>query len=458
MKVVFIASEAVPFAKTGGLADVAGALPRSLVNSGIDTQIILPRYKGIGGKKEWSAHLKMAVDHRVDYYRQDNYIFIDNRDFYARDGLYGDSSGDFPDNCERFTFFCRAALKVLERESYDIVHCHDWQSGLVPLYMKSKRLKARSVFTIHNLGYQGKFSKDKFPILGIEKKYFSPGGLEFYGDVNFLKAGIVYADAVTTVSPNYAREIQTPELGFGLDGVLRTRANDLHGILNGIDYEQWNPSSDKLLYEQYVDFDGKQRNKSRLCSDHGLDTNRPLIGVVSRIAGQKGFDILLCALDEIIKMGYNMIILGFGEESYHHKLLKLQDVYHGRLCVNIKFDNKLAHRIYAGSDFFLMPSKYEPCGLGQLISLRYGTVPIVRSTGGLADTVHEFDSENLSGNGFLFTEYSGRALASAAETARDVFRQAEKYRSLSESCMKYDFSWEESAKKYAQLYAGLLSS
>ncbi len=458
MKVIFVASEAVPYAKTGGLADVVGALPRSLGNAGIDTQIILPRYKGIGGKKEWSAHVKMAGDHLVDYYRHNNYIFIDNKNFYGRDGLYGDSNGDFPDNCERFTFFCKAAMMALERESYDIVHCHDWQSGMVPLYMKSKRLEARSVFTIHNLGYQGRFSADKFPMLGIEKKYFSPGGLEFYGEVNFLKAGIVYGDAVTTVSPNYAREIQTHELGFGLDGVLRTRAEDLHGILNGIDYEQWDPSSDKLLYEQYVDFEGKQRNKSRLCSDHGLDTNKPLIGIVSRIAGQKGFDILLCALDEIVKMGYNMIILGFGEESYHHKLLKLQNVYHGRLCVNLKFDNKLAHRIYAGSDFFLMPSKYEPCGLGQLISLRYGTVPIVRSTGGLADTVHEFDSETLSGNGFLFTEYSGSALVSATETARDVFRQSEKYRSLSESCMKYDFSWDESAKKYAQLYARLLSS
>jgi starch synthase len=276
--------------------------------------------------------------------------------------------------------------------------------------------------------------------------------------LSFLKAGIVYADAVTTVSPNYAAEIQTPELGFGLDGVLRTRADDLHGILNGIDYEQWDPNSDILLYREYSDFDGKQRNKVRLCSDHGLDSGRPLIGIVSRIAGQKGFDILLCAMDELMKMGYNMIILGYGEEAYHRKFLNLQDVYHGRLCVNIKFDNKLAHRIYAGSDFFLMPSKYEPCGLGQLISLRYGTVPIVRSTGGLADTVHEFDNGSLAGNGFLFAEYSGRALAKAAEAARDVYGQQDKYRRLSENCMTYDFSWEESARKYARLYAGLLSS
>lgn len=458
MKVIFVASESVPHAKTGGLADVVGALPHSLAKAGIDAQIILPRYKGLGGKKEWSAQLKMDGNHCVDYYRQDNFIFVDHPDFYRRDGLYGDSSGDFIDNCERFTFFCKAAMLAIERGSYDIVHCHDWQSGLVPLYMKVKPLKARSIFTIHNLGYQGKFPTDKFPILGVDRKHFSSAGLEFYGDISFLKAGIVYADSVTTVSPNYAREIQTPDLGFGLDGVLRTRAKDLHGILNGIDYGQWDPGSDGFLYEQYTDFEGKKRNKTRLCSDHSLDPDRPLIGIVSRIAGQKGFDILLCALDEIINMGYNMIILGYGEESYHHKLNRLQDVYHGRLCVNIKFDNKLAHRIYAGSDFFLMPSKYEPCGLGQLISLRYGTVPIVRSTGGLADTVFEFDSNTSRGNGFLFTEYSGKALVSAAQTAYVVFKQPSIYRTLSENCMKYDFSWKESARKYARLYTRLLST
>lgn len=458
MKVIFVASEAVPHAKTGGLADVVGALPRALANAGIDTHVIMPRYRGMGGKKEWSAQLRMAGKQRVDYYRQGEYIFVDNPDFYDRDGLYGDANGDFSDNCERFTFFNMAVLMALEKESYDIVHCHDWQSGLVPFYLTLKQLDARSVFTIHNLGYQGKFSKDKFPLLGVDKKYFSPDGLEFYGDLSFLKAGIVYANAVTTVSPNYAKEIQTPELGFGLDGVLRMRADDLHGIINGIDYEQWDPNSDILLYSTYVDFAGKQQNKKQLCSDHGLDPDRPLIGIVSRVAGQKGFDILVCALDELINMGYNMIILGHGEESYHNKLLKLQDVYHGRLCVNIKFDNRLAHRIYAGSDFFLMPSKYEPCGLGQLISLRYGTVPIVRSTGGLADTVHEFNIDTLSGNGFVFKEYSGGALVKAAASALDVFKQPDSYRKLSEKCMKYDFSWEESAKEYSQLYAELLSS
>ena len=457
MKVAFIVSEAVPYAKTGGLADVAGTLPQYLTALNIDTTVIMPRYKDVDGVKEWSADIETGRGHALDFYRKGDYLFISNPDLYERDGLYGDANGDYPDNCERFSLFCKAAMLAVEKMGFDIVHCHDWQSALVPLYMKLSKAKGRSVFTIHNLGYQGRFSADKFPLLGIDAKYFTPEGLEFHGDINFLKAGIAYADAVTTVSEQYAKEIQTPELGFGLDGVLKARANDLSGIINGIDYEHWSPESDELLYEKYSGFEGKQRNKLSLCEDSGLDPARPVIGMVSRIASQKGFDILVCALDEIMKLGYSMIILGFGEESYHRKLLKLQDVYHGRLSVNIKFDNRLAHRIYAASDFFLMPSKYEPCGLGQLISLRYGTVPIVRKTGGLADTVHEFDADGTSGNGFLFSEYAGDALVAATEKARRLFNNREQFRRLSESCMKYDYSWDKSARKYAVLYAGLLN-
>jgi starch synthase len=457
MKVAFIVSEAVPYAKTGGLADVAGALPRYLRALNIDTTVIMPRYKNVDGVKEWTADIGAGHRQTVDFYGQNGHLFVSNPDFYERDGLYGDANGDYPDNCERFSLFCKAAMLAVQEVNFDIVHCHDWQSALVPLYMKLSKAKGRSVFTIHNLGYQGRFPADKFPLLGVDAKYFASGGLEFHGDINFLKAGILYADAVTTVSEQYAKEIQTPELGFGLDGVLKARAKDLFGIVNGIDYEHWNPESDEFLYERYSGFEGKQRNKRRLCQDSGLDPARPMIGMVSRIAGQKGFDILVCALDEIMRLGYNMIILGFGEESYHRKLLKLQDVYQGRLSVNIKFDNKLAHRIYAASDFFLMPSKYEPCGLGQLISLRYGTVPIVRMTGGLADTVHEFDPGKMSGNGFLFAEYSGGALIAATERASQIFNNGEQFRKLSEECMKYDYSWKESARKYANLYARLLS-
>lgn len=457
MRVAFVASEAVPYAKSGGLADVVGALPTYLEELGVQATVIMPRYRKIEGKEEKYIDLDMQGRYRVGVRRQDGFLFVDYQEYFNRDGLYGDAHGDYADNCERFTLFCKAVNTILEQNEYDVVHCHDWQSGLVPLYLRIRKAKVKSVFTIHNLGYQGKFPKAKFPLLGIGKEYFSPEGLEFYGDINFLKAGIVYSDAVTTVSKNYAEEIQTQELGFGLDGVLRMRARDLHGIVNGIDYHQWNPESDDLLYEKYSGYAGKCNNKALLCADCCLDAKRPLIGMVSRIAGQKGFDILVCAMDEIIKLGYNMIILGYGEESYHNKLMQLQNVYHNRLSVNIKFDNRLAHRIYAGSDFFLMPSLYEPCGLGQLISLRYGTVPIVRKTGGLADTVIEFNRDTKSGNGFLFTQYKGEALVSAAERAREVFAEPEIFEELSERCMKYDYSWEKSAAEYAKLYTFLIN-
>jgi starch synthase len=458
MKVAFIASEAVPHAKTGGLADVVGALPRYLHDLSAKTTVIMPRYQGVKGSPVENIEIDMKGSYQVQILKEDNFRFVDYPKFFDRESLYGDKAGDFKDNCERFTLFCKTAAALINAGEYDVVHCHDWQSGLVPLYTKLYESKAKSIFTIHNLGYQGKFPAAKFSLLGLDKKYFSPQGLEFFGDINFLKAGIVYADMITTVSETYAREVQTPELGFGLDGVLRSRAQDLYGIINGIDHTQWNPEIDDLLYEKYKDFNGKQKNKVCLCKDSCLDARRPLVGIVSRVAGQKGFDILVCAMDELMKMGFNMIILGFGEETYQQKLKKLETIYHGRLSVNIKFDNKLAHRIYGGSDFFLMPSMYEPCGLGQLISLRYGTVPIVRRTGGLADTVFEFDAEGMKGNGFLFTDYSGKALVEAAKRAYRTFQDREIFPRLSENCMQYKYSWQESAQKYLSLYNTLLKT
>lgn len=457
MKVAFVASEAVPHAKTGGLADVVGALPLYLKELSLETVVIMPRYRGIEGTLEQKMRVEMNGPIEVGIFRRDNFLFVDYPEFFDRDGLYGDTKGDFTDNCERFTLFCKAAAELIKADKYDIVHCHDWQSGLVPLYMQLSPSRAKSIFTIHNLGYQGKFPRNKFPLLGLHQKYFTLQGLEFFGDINFLKAGIAYGDTITTVSETYAREVQTRELGFGLDGVLRTRAQDLHGIINGIDHAKWNPEIDDLLYEKYDDFNGKQKNKLSICEDSCLDRKRPLIGMVSRIAGQKGFDILVCAMDELMKIGFNMIILGFGEEIYHDKLKKLEHIYHGRLSVNLKFDNKLAHRIYGGSDFFLMPSMYEPCGLGQLISLRYGTVPIVRKTGGLADTVFEFEPDRMTGNGYLFTEYSGAALVASAKRAYRTFSDTDMFRRLSERCMRYNYSWQESAKKYQQLYSKLVN-
>lgn len=458
MNVAFVTSEAVPHAKTGGLADVAGTLPRILNKLGVTSRIYLPRYKDIKGTFLETLRIDLGA-HTLDVniYEHEQFVFVDYPAFFDRDGLYGTEKGDFTDNCERFTLFCKAVTKLILQEHYDIVHCHDWQSGMILLYLREKRRTPGSVFTIHNIGYQGRFPAAKFSLLGIEGKYFTPEGIEYYGDINFLKAGIVYADVITTVSPTYAQEIQTPEFGFGLDGILRTRSENIAGIINGIDYGQWNAAIDPLIHHPYCDFSGKSKNKEALIQDCALREGFPLIGMVSRIADQKGFDILLKAFSAIMAMGYNMIILGFGDTRYHAKLKELEMLYPHRVSIHIKFDNKMAHRIYAGSDFFLMPSRYEPCGLGQLISLKYGTVPVVRKTGGLADTIQDFSSRTQQGNGFVFEEYSGQALLDVLQHGYDVYQQSEIFERLSEHCMTYDFSWEASARKYIALYQSLIA-
>lgn len=455
MKVAFVASEAIPYKKTGGLADVVGALPFYLNKLGIKTSVFLPRYKGIKGSLIGNLQIDMKEKHNVQVYTEGNFYFIDYPKFFDRDGLYGTEKGDFSDNCERFTLFCKTVTQLIKRYGYDIVHCHDWQTGLIPLYMKLDNMDTKSIFTIHNLGYQGRFPSSKFPILGLPKEYFDPEGIEFYGDINFLKAGILYSDIVTTVSENYAREIQTSESGFGLDGVLNKRRNSLVGIINGIDYSLWNPENDSLIYQKYNNFNGKQKNKARLTEECNIDCERPLIGMVTRIADQKGFDIIIKAFDDFIDMGFSFLVLGFGDEHYHNKLKTFESIYPDKVSVNIKFDNKLAHRIYAGCDFFLMPSQYEPCGLGQLISLKYGTVPIVRKTGGLADTITDFDPDTLSGNGFVFREHSSKDLLKALSKSYEIYCNKDVFKRLSEKCMDCNFSWEESAKKYKQLYGSL---
>lgn len=457
MRVAFVTSEAVPYAKTGGLADVTGTLPQYLKQSGIECDVIMPKYKGIKAEKLMEIDIDFDGKKSLDVFKDNNTYFIDYPEYFYRDGLYGTQSGDYPDNCERFTLFARSVIALLESNKYDIVHCHDWQTGLIPLYIRENGLDIKTVFTIHNLGYQGRFPKEKFPLLGIKPEYFTPDGIEFYGDINFLKAGILYADLVTTVSPHYAQEIQTQEYGFGLEGVLKKINNKLYGILNGIDYQIWNPENDKLIYEPYNNYTGKQKNKSELTNECLLDYHKPLIGMVSRVAGQKGFDILIKGLDDIIALNFNFILLGFGEEHYCEKLKKFADAYPGQVFVNINFDETFAHRIYAGSDFFLMPSRYEPCGLGQMISLRYGTVPIVYKTGGLADTIVQFNPVDLSGNGFLFDSYSTYALIEALKTAYDLYCNREIFQQLSEACMKYDFSWNRSASEYKKLYEKLVS-
>jgi starch synthase len=407
MNIAIVASEAVPYAKTGGLADVIGALPRYLRKLGIQTTIFLPRYRDIQGTFVKDLQIEMQKEYTVKVFKEKNFYFIDYPPFFDRDGMYGTQGIDFDDNCERFALFCKAVSQLVNEHTYDIVHCHDWQSGLIPFYIKMNKLKTKSIITIHNLGYQGTFPRSKSPLLGIDENYLGNN------NINFLKIGIVNSDFVTTVSETYAREIQTPELGFGLDDVLKKRSVYLYGVVNGLDYDLWNPQSDDMIYYLYNDFTGKMKNKISLAHECNINAKKPFIGMVSRIAGQKGFDILTRVVDEIVDMGFSFILLGTGEEQYCKKLEALNQVYGTCVSVNIKFDNKLAHRIYAGCDFFLMPSLYEPCGLGQLISLKYGTVPIVRKTGGLADTIKEFDPATQTGNGFLFTEYSSKALIEA---------------------------------------------
>jgi len=460
VKVAFVASEAVPYAKTGGLADVIGSLPHHIQKAGIDISVFLPRYKKItSGKPVHSFNVTLSESsYQVTMIQDGHFFFVDCPQFFERDGLYGTAQGDHPDNLERFTLFSKAVCTFLRDRDVDIVHCHDWQSGLIPLFLHDQQSPFKTVFTIHNLGYQGRFPKEKYRVLGISPAYFTPDGLEYYGDINCLKAGIVYSDMVTTVSENYAREIQTPEMGFGLEGILQTRGKDLIGIVNGIDYNKWDPGEDRNLSSPYCNRSGKEENKHQLLQDCALCDQRPLIGMVSRIAKQKGFDILIKAFDEIMSYNVIFIILGLGDEAYQKKLAVYQRLYPKRFFLNLKFDNKLAHRIYAASDFFLMPSQYEPCGLGQLISLRYGTVPIVRYTGGLADTVQEYDAATGKGNGFGFRKYTCQALTTAIHRAIDVYQDQTAFSRLSEKCMGMNFSWAESAKKYVKLYEKLISA
>lgn len=458
MKVALIASEAVPFAKTGGLADVAGALPRYFQSLGIQSYLYLPKYQGITADPVEDIELNVSGKPvKVGIYRRDNVFFIDHPGYFDRPGLYGTPAGDYPDNLDRFNLFSRAVVRMLDRNKVDIAHCHDWQSGLIPAFLKQERSPVKTVFTIHNLGYQGRFPGSEFPKLGLDKEYFDPGGLEFYGDVNFLKSGIVYSDAVTTVSENYAREIQTPEFGFGLEGVLSRRRSDLHGIINGLDYDLWDPAKDKAIYRPYRDYPGKLHNRLELLRECNIDRDKPLIGMVSRVAGQKGFDIFTEVFDEVISMGFCFVLLGYGEEAYHTRLKEYESIYATQVSINLKFDDRLARRIYAGSDFFLMPSRYEPCGLGQLISLKYGSIPVVRKTGGLADTVHEYDPATREGNGFCFEEYSGHALLQSLDRAREVYEHQEWRQTLVDNCMRGDFSWNQSAIKYRDLFLKLLN-
>jgi len=475
MKIVLVASEVAPFSKTGGLADVTGALPKALFRSGHEVMVFSPAYRGVKAGRAL-ASLSVNVGERVETARlfcrkQDDitFYFIGNPGFFDRDGLYGTTQGDYPDNLERFLFFDRAVLQALTHFGLepDIIHCHDWQTGLVPVYVRElrkqgTRRRTRTVFTIHNLGYQGRFPGPSFPLTGLSASYFGIEGLEFYGEVNLLKAGLVHADRLTTVSPTYAREIQTPELGFGLDGVLRHRAGDLAGILNGIDTQVWNPMTDKALNPDNYGCEslgGKRRVKVRVAREFGLDaSSRPLLAFIGRLSGQKGIELVCAVAERIIELGADLAVLGTGEEVYHRQLQELAGRFPGRVGLALKFDDQLARRLYAGSDILLMPSRYEPCGLGQLIAFRYGSVPVAYRTGGLTDTVVDCEADPENGNGFLFQDYTAAAFSATIATALQKLADEASWKRIVARGMSRDDSWSASAARYVVLYEGLLKN
>lgn len=483
LKVLIATPEAIPFAKTGGLADVTGSLPKALSKLGHQVKVILPKYKMVNevsfdlqevnialpeiplGEKKEKIKLKRyrIPDSEIEY------LFIINDKYYDRGELYVDKTTgfDYPDNDERFILFAKGTLEVLKALNWqpDIIHANDWQSALIPAYLKTLYAGdpffagTATVFTVHNIAYQGNFPKDSFAKIGVAKDLFYPTSpFEFWGNVNFLKVGISYADVVSTVSERYAVEIQSSsEFGYGLEGVLRTRNADLYGIVNGVDYEEWSPEKDKFIPYRYnmEDLSGKEKNKRGLLEKCNLPVSKknvPLIGIISRLADQKGFDILAEISNELLSLDLKMVILGTGEEKYHKLFQEMTKEYPQKISVNLRFDNPLAHLIEAGSDMFLMPSRYEPCGLNQLYSLKYGTVPIVRETGGLADTIQDYNSVTGKGTGFVFKDYDSDELLETIKRALRVYQDKEVWTKLMKNGMQKDFSWQASAKKYEDLY------
>jgi len=472
LRILFAASEGLPFSKTGGLADVIEALPKALVAQGHELAVVLPRYRGIKTSMVVMPSVTIPLGTRLRFpsiadgtmLNGVRYFFVDDPGYFDRDGIYGGSAGDFPDNAERFSEFCRATIEIAKHVwPTDVIHCHDWQTALVPtllrsLYSTDPLVKDIPViFTIHNLGYQGQFPTAVLDRAGIPPEVYHPAGLEYYGDVNFLKGGLVYSDYLTTVSKKYAEEIQTPEFGYGLDGVVRSRRDHVVGILNGVDYSVWDPEKDKLIPATYSakDLTGKHICKKDLLEIFGLTPEletHPVLGIVSRFADQKGFDLIAAIAKELMQEDIILTVLGTGDRRYEELFETLANEFPGRVGVRIGYDNELAHKIEAGADMFLMPSRYEPCGLNQIYSLKYGTVPIVRATGGLDDTVESFDVEHGTGTGFKFEPYTGAALLDAVRLALHHFTDERIWKRIQLNGMSRDFSWKRPATEYAKLY------
>jgi len=481
IKVLYVASEAKPFIKSGGLADVAGSLPKELRRRGADVRLVIPKYKNINEKflvnSEYVNTLDISLGWRrqkADVYRiasDEMTTYLIGSDYYfGRDGLYG-----YGDDHEKFAFFTKAAIECLMAVEFapDIIHFNDWQTGLGCVYLKDIYRKfllyknVRTLYTIHNLQYQGVFPKDILESVDINGGYFVGDKLEFYGAVSFMKAGLTYADAINAVSPTYALEIQSPFFGYRLDGMLRSRKDSLYGILNGIDETENNPETDKRIRANYDakdikkgDFTGKTANKTSLQRELGLPVREdvPIISVISRLVDQKGMNILLEAMDGLLGMDVQLVILGTGDWNYEQALKTLAWRRPDKLSVNTMFNEDLSYRIYAASDMFLMPSLFEPCGLGQMIAMRYGAIPVVRKTGGLSDTVKHYDSHTRKGNGFVFEDYLASGILWAVGEALKYYHDKNEWKNIVSNAMTSDFSWRASADKYMELYKKLKES
>ncbi|GAB60854.1 glycogen synthase [Candidatus Jettenia caeni] len=484
MRVAYLSSEVIPFAKTGGLADIAGAIPKSIQKQGVEIIVIMPLYGIIKENHYPLTKTDIQVEVRIGDTLRTGYVyrgflpdtqvpvyFLDNDQYYGRKGLYNYpcTTKDYEDNSERFIFFAQAALKAIEKLKIfpDIVHCNDWQTGLVPVYLKTTYAKrgcfknTKIMMTIHNLAYQGIFWHWDMNLTGLDWSLFNWKQLEFYGKLNFLKSGIVFSDLITTVSKTYAKEIQTPEYGAGLDSVLKERAKDLYGIINGIDYTIWNPETDKLIIANYgrKDLRGKLLCKRALQNKFKLpEKDIPLVAMITRLTAQKGLDLVVDKFQDLMKINLQFILLGNGEQRYHKLFQDYAKAFPSKVAVKLAFDERSAHEIEAGADIFLMPSRFEPCGLNQLYSLKYGTVPIVRGTGGLADTITDIGSRaapHKEANGFLFEKYDSDLLMATIVKAIDFFKNKIRWAELMRNGMAQDWSLERSALEYIALYKRL---
>jgi starch synthase len=471
MRVAHLTSEVVPFSKTGGLADVAGALPPALAALGHEVTVVAPGHRTTlkdplpGKPKDEVSTLGFSAKLNVLQHRGVRVVLLDCPALYVRPALYSLPDGDFPDNAVRFAFFARAALLALARlGGTAVIHAHDWQAALAPLLVRHDPSfaagfpRVRTVLTVHNLAYQGLFRPWALEACELPRELFTTELMEFYGQVSFLKGGLVTSDAITTVSPTYAKEILTPEFGCRLEGVLATRRDALSGILNGLDVDEWDPARDPYLELPYTAddvADGKSAARALLAAEVGVGGGaRPLLGMVSRLAEQKGADLLTAALDDTVELGFDLVVLGTGERRYEDAMRAAQAAHPGRVAVLTRFDERLAHRIYAASDLFLMPSRYEPCGLGQMIAMRYGTLPVVHRTGGLADTVKDVSREG--GTGFVMDKLQPSVFTATLARARKVLASPPRLAKLRQTAMARDFSWMASAREYVKLYERLL--